>query len=310
MKKIILISSFIPALLLFSCGEEKNEYTQSLNYGTTNLVTNIETGETTVSGGIYNVFFNLTDSWAIVTSDKINANGTTLTLKSEQTPFTSYLYNRGDEEYLSSNFTITNISNIFATANGTYPIEGGSLKVTTSNYFITNPYPDITGSYYYAPAVIGEFNIDDTWLVRTFSRDSFFKGTTTTQYSFQGTDAEYSTEETLYRLTFNLETKKAQLVLYNARFAKEMPNPLVGVILKDLDVVFSADGYTVTGTNIVPLMIEGAGTTPAEDYTFSSFSLKSANNSLTSIDIEYVINFRHMMDYTGQFTGSYVWLNK
>ena len=305
MNKKLLFLSIPAAMILASCNSsDVDEYTESFTYPTTNLVTNLETGETTASAGTYTFYDNVAEGWTIITSDNLRINGYNYTFKSEETPYSARQYNF--ETLTGNTCLIIDVPDVFATVNNVYPVINGKFKLANSTYFSNLNIPGLDGYAGY-PAVVGEYNINNTWQVKTFANDAFFKGTTTTQFSMGGQEMGFTNTEMLYRVAIDLEKSKATMVMYNAKFAESMP-PLQAIIVEGLDVAWSSTGYTITGKNIIPMMMEGSGTTPAPEYTFTSLTIKSVSSDLTSASINYEINFRGMAPYYGYFTGSYVWL--
>lgn len=166
----------------------------------------------------------------------------------------------------------------------------------------------------YAVEVIGEpfkFYVSNPMLVinyrvgnstvKTFSMNPFFKGTTTTTYPMQGEDKTYNNGDATYRVNFAQDMKSANVVIYNIKFAQEMPRALQAVVLKDVPVTVNHDGYVLQAANVVPEVLEGGELTPYPSFTFTSFMLKSASSDLTVAECEYVVNGV----FKGSFYGSY-----
>lgn len=157
------------------------------------------------------------------------------------------------------------------------------------------------------PALVLGYRVNGA-TVRTFYPNMVFYGTTKTSYSMAGADKSYEATDAKYQVSFSEDMKKANVVIYNVRFAEEMKKPLEAVILKDLDVTLDKDGYKINGTDIIPDVKEGSGTTPYVNYPFRSISLKSSNADLTQITCEYVVSVAMgptSMDFSGEFTGIY-----
>lgn len=150
--------------------------------------------------------------------------------------------------------------------------------------------------------VVANYQYGDNVKVRTFWPDVTFRGNTTTTYpGAGGVEKSFSSSEVKYRVIINSSDKKATVILYDAKFAEEMPKPLTNVVLKDLPVTFTNAGYDINGTDITPLVYEGGVGTPNTDRIFNSFSL-SVGGDLT----EAAISYKVANVFNGSFYGSYI----
>ena len=306
MKKSLLFLAAGSVLLVSSCNSKPDEFKQSINYPAINLITNIETGSSYISPGTYNCNFNVTDGTVIISSDNLLLNTATSSFRSLETPYTSRLYDMSNISATGTMGTIISINDVFATVNGTYPVENAKFLITNTGYFSNTVIKDYP--YQALAPLLTQYNIDEEWLVRTFSSDAFYKGSTTTQFSMGGEPSTFTTSDILYRVIVDVAKSKATLILYDAKFAENMPVTIAAIIVEGLDFKASSEGYTITGANIVPSMLEGNGTTPAPEYTFTSVKISNTSNDLTTATIDYEINFRGMIPYYGTFTGRYLWL--
>ena len=145
--------------------------------------------------------------------------------------------------------------------------------------------------------------------VKTFYQTQLYSGTTKTTYQLgPAGDKTAETDEATYGIAFAEDMKTANVVIYNIKFAPEMPKALEAVILKNLDVTLDRNGYTISGTDIIPEVKEGSGTTPYENYPFRSFTFKPVNDDLTEARCDYVVSVKMgpaSMDFTGEFAGRY-----
>lgn len=153
------------------------------------------------------------------------------------------------------------------------------------------------GSSHY---IVADYNLSDEWRVRTFWPDMTFRGTTETTYP--GMTEAFTTGDIKYRVVMRRDannglTGKADIIFYDAKFAPQAP-PLSVVLLKDLDLAFTAKGYVVTGKNIAPMTLENGGYTPNKFFTFNEFSMEVSGN-LTFAKIGYKVAGK----YEGSFQG-------
>ena len=88
--------------------------------------------------------------------------------------------------------------------------------------------------------------------VYTFWKDVTFRGTTTTSYAYEGENKQFSNKEMSYRVIMDIDAKKATVILYDAKFAEEMPNAISDIEIKDLTLQFNVAGYRIYGENITP----------------------------------------------------------
>ncbi len=137
--------------------------------------------------------------------------------------------------------------------------------------------------------------------VKTFSRDPFFRGETTTTYSFGGNSQTYKTNDAVYRVHFANDMATADVIIYNIKFAAQMPQALQGVVMKNLPVSLERDGYKISVENIIPEMLESGALTPYPAYTFDKFVLKSSSEDLTQVTCQYTVKGGA---FQGSFNGS------
>lgn len=188
----------------------------------------------------------------------------------------------------------------------------GSAKLSTGGN-VTDVHGYFTSSVFYCevaddpfPAVYNKtmlvmgFKTPDA-TVRTFSMNPYFKGETTTTYNLQGEDKTFKTNEAVYRVNFSNDMKTANVAMYNIRFAQEMPITLLGVVIKNIPVKLTREGYVLEITeDVIPEMIADGQLTPYPNYTFNKFRLATTNTELTEASCEYTVN----QVFKGSFSGS------
>lgn len=181
----------------------------------------------------------------------------------------------------------------------------GTLSGTVTNrmYYTDVKTPGITDpkpAYLDQPLVMLDYTLGDAYRVRTFNTEAYAGGCTETSFEYAGQPTSYVNDDMIYRWIINTVTMKANVVIYNARFAAQQPQPLKGIIIKGLDVKWTESGYSITGSDIVPEVIEGTSTTPNSNYIFDSFQLNTTGEHLSTFEASYTVGGR----YRGQFTGS------
>ncbi len=152
-----------------------------------------------------------------------------------------------------------------------------------------------SNSLHYA---VMQYTLNDRWNVRTFWPDATFRGSTVTSYPGM-TDA-YSTDGISYRVVMQLRdgaiSDKADVIFYNAKFAPNAPE--ITVVLKNLDLQFTENGYTVSGVDAIPYMVEAGALQETPRFKFNRFDMDVTGDLTTA-----VIGYQVADVYTGSFTG-------
>lgn len=310
MKKFIGIAGLGLLFMATACDTKDgySEYTSSTVAPAISIITNLNDNSVVVSEGYY--VFNSTQSTqtgntASVSSPTLISNNVSLGFNTETQDYAS----TGNDIFL-------------ANAKGTAGSTGLELK--NANFLATYAIGFGTNyGYYYDTAEIGDytyslpfkasnryitvasFNIGDTYKVSTFQPNTFFKGTTKTEYP-NAPEGGYINDEILYRFILNKDENQnyttADMVLYNARFAEAMPFPLEAMVVKGLDVNFSADGVSITGDNIKPEWYTNGVYVPMDRYIFYNLDFHTTNDANTECELTYQVG----ADYFGSFTGTYL----
>lgn len=150
---------------------------------------------------------------------------------------------------------------------------------------------------------ISNYKLDNRWLVRTFWPDQTFDGTTTMNSNGTVTD----NKSMRYRVIMKTDASGvignvADVVIYNAKFVGDDAKSLgVAVVLKNLNLEFSSQGWTVTGTNIEGQTVTNNKLEFNPDYKFDNFSA-TASGDMTNMNCAYTFND----DTSVNFTGSYL----
>lgn len=147
------------------------------------------------------------------------------------------------------------------------------------------------------------FNVPGKYSVHAFPRRAYFGGSTTTTYNgADGAEKHYTSNSMTVGIDINLDSRTATLVMYNARFAEEMPMSLSRVELKGLKVEGDREhGYELTGKNIIPLVGEGQGAVEYPMFVFNDIEFHPTNDLMTRAECEFEVAGR----YKGEFSGSY-----
>lgn len=164
--------------------------------------------------------------------------------------------------------------------------------------------PNLTSSF---PLLVGKYKAGTQYSVMTCFTDMSFFGTTTTSYP-EGDNypaGEFSNSQMIYRVLFDIKTMKADVVIYNAKFASMAP-PIDVIYLPNLDLKFENEGYTIEGTSVVPQIPEGDGSNevlvPNTRYTFNAFKLSTKPGTVLS---EVEISYQVATVFKGKCAGYY-----
>ena len=286
---LILGAAISSAALLTSCGldstTDERTYSDTLSQL---IIPDDVTKDVTFNNKVtYSFKQDLTANTMTLTTSNFSINGVGGLLTSGAMPTT---YNMSTASY------------IFKDGKGTF----GTSEATGINGYMTGN--TTVGTSQGSLGFVVSFHANGA-TVKSFYPDVVFLGSTTTHYVMgEAGDREATTKDAFYRVTFDEKMEKAVVIIYNIKFAPEMPKALEAVILKNLDVTLGRDGYTITGTDIIPEVKEGTGTTPYENYPFRSFSLKTINNELTKVACDFTVSVKMgptSMDFTGEFKGDY-----
>lgn len=146
-----------------------------------------------------------------------------------------------------------------------------------------------------------QYDLNDRFHVKTFWNDITLAGTTVT--TFPGMSGPYENNSVTYRIIMDLENPaecKADLIIYNAKFAPQMPalNP---ILLKGLPVVFTDAGYKIKGVDIVPKLEQDNTMQDNPKFTFNSFVIECSGPEMNS----FVIRYKVASVYEGSFAGQW-----
>lgn len=180
-------------------------------------------------------------------------------------------------------------------------IENLNMYLTDGIYDLKRSAPGVTNEYGTSLGLFMQYDLGGATKVKTLPADITFGGSTVTSYPSEDGMQAYQNDDIKYRIVFDMKSKKADVVLYDAKFAPPAP-ALKGLVLRGLDVTFTADaGFKVSGTEIIPEAFEGPeAATPNPRYVFNSFELYSSSSDLTSAKCDYQVS----QVFRGSFSGS------
>lgn len=279
MKKLTLMAAVSLALLgtATSCSKGDSPSSERYSAEVATLFTDEATGEATASLALYDFNYNLSDATMYLRIKDLKVGDNTLNVQSsDDIAFKKVAFTNGAT---LTTFAIPQMGN------------GGSNDITNLDasvytVFNYNPTLQMVTSLWRHFEI--SFNIGK-YKAQTFDPSCYFGGTTMSTYiSSNNEHKEYSNSNVLYLLVMDIPEKKADVVIYNAQFASEMP-AIAQMRLKNLDLTFSNGAYTISGTDKVPYVIEGGGETPNERFVFNNFTFRTTNQKLTTGQLTFKV---------------------
>lgn len=161
-------------------------------------------------------------------------------------------------------------------------------------------------------ALVMSYKVNDTYNVRTFPKDAVYGGTTSVM---SGPMQTFNGNDTFYRIYFHKDLRQADIIVYGAKFAPQMP--ALTFVVKNLDVVFNKQGYTLqkpAGTEyLVPQVPEGNGgaqvLVPYPSRRISSLYFTPTSSDLTkailTFDVQMVAAETVTATFSCEFNGAY-----
>lgn len=303
MKKKFFVAATAALMTLASCESDGGTSTYTYSVPTYNLVTDdVAGGEPVVSGSIYKYNFDLMSGKVTMGSEIAVSTGNTVSFMTGSIPYAAGMYKPDEQDSQYGEVIFIKALNAGAESNEE-KVSNLECQLTSFAYVP----PEITGlpSVSYPTGLkytLMSYNIGQSYRVRTFWHDMTFRGNTTTHYPDKsGSSKTYSNADVLYRVVMNVKEKKATVILYNAKLAEEMPNPITNIVLKDLPLAFDGAGFSINAADVTPVIYEAGVATPNTQFAFDKFTLRSVGD-LTSCTIFYKVAGK----YEGEFNGSYV----
>lgn len=296
-KKTLYFAPFFLGLMFASCDKEDDGpgLTTSLTYNVYNLVTPLDKPEDAVAtAGKYKVNYDQVSQLISLDASGLKLDGNTETTFSTK----GVKFTRESDEDAEGYSDLFSIPGAVPMATPV-PVSDMNFMVTSNFYGSVAPVPGLPDYTEGIPQLYIQYKYDGKYLVKTFGADTSFMGTTVTTYPSKEGMSKFENDGITYRLVLDVEKKKAAVVLYNARFAAPAPQ-LAAVVLRDLDLVFENGGYTVSGADLTPDVLEAGECVPNTRYVFNSFRLQNASSDLAGIEIEYTV----AKVFKGTFTGS------
>lgn len=300
----------VSLLVATSCDNKEPENTASETIETYNYVARVDLddpSEPVIKKGYYKFGFDFVNSNISIATDRVDLGNdkeigfTTETFKFSQElvfgfgdnmEYGQYVYHGFDQFpcTASNDMQVTDLrfelSPIFY-----MPPEISYIKDPESPL----PQPDLSYKARAGSAPKIRYVVGDEYKVYTFWPDLYYCGVTDTEV-IGNSESAFKSQDVGYRIKFDINKKKAQVVLYNVQFNPQMPL-MECLILPDLDVQFTHNGFVIEASNINPLYIEGGKIMENPRFPFTTFSFIAEDN---------MVEGRCEFTVAGRFHGSFV----
>lgn len=266
-------------------------------YDCCNLVIPADGGNASASAGSYNMaFYYMSGTMTAATSNLNLGFGTFGFTTNEMDSETRYYDVNG------KTLDVTSFSGGMANSNG---ISVQNLKgYLTSIVNLLNTNDPVNPAYKFIGRVpvVMSYTVNYDYTVKTFMPDAIYSGTTHIATA-GSTEEPYTNPDIRYRVIFDTDFKKADIIFYDAKFSPMMPRSIY-FVLQDLNVEFTKNGYKITGKDLIPDLYEANGLTPAPNYPFTEFEFINTSDDLTTATCNYTVQIGPAQ-YYGDFQGYY-----
>lgn len=285
MKALSLGFIAMAGLALVSCDmDTENKVTTT--YSTVNIVSPTDAPAVTASEGNYSIELNFTKATAQVSTQDFAIGTQKFTYNG------SASLSQGSDGYIFNSLA----GNMNGTS--TYPVKNAKFQLAYG----------ILGQ----EMVVGNFQLGDEYMVYTIPSVNFYAGITSTTYPMMGEIGHYENKNMYYGIKFDIDKKKADLIMYNAKFSNSEKEPEKNVYVSELDLTFRNGGFSLHGENITPKLMEGGTLEDYPSFNIKEFDMQSDGDDLMGAYMNYtVLHTMTMGDsqpvtvtYTGKFSGS------
>ena len=288
-------------LITTSCNLDVDDSENYLSgtYTCSNLVIPAD-GEPFATNASYTAAFYTNSGTLTISTSDLNLGYGTFKFQTNAVPSETKLYS---VDWSNSALDVTTFSGASANSDGVTIQNLGGFMSSVVNVLSTNdPINPEFGFIARIPLVIS-YTANHDYTVKTFMKDAIYRGTTS--ITTVGSQTEPFINDTIrYRVIFSQDYKKADIIFYDAKFAERMP-VTIHFVLQDLDVKFTKNGYTISGTDVIPSLYDPSGLTPAPNYVFKSFDFTNTSADLTVGAAMYTVQIGNAQ-YNGAFQGYYV----
>lgn len=282
--------------LLASCDTTTKDNAMSIQFEEYNLIVSENSQDpATASPCVYKLDFNLTKGAVSVSTE--NLTFANISHAFETDTMTCHVgwyrdvegiyYEKGQFSSLQNIGIGTSITNL----DGSY---------TSAANYVTTPVPGFVTPQGAALRLLLGYTYNDTYRIRTFWPECFYKGNTI--ITSDGGE-EFSTTNTVYRISMNMEKMTAQCVIYSPEHTISDTEAPTAILLSEIPVVFDHSSYHLEASEPKTHVLAAGGSAfeESDSWKASDFRLEITSSDLTMALISYRISGRDI-----RFTGSSV----
>ena len=306
MTKKLFLAAASMALILGACSKNDDAptFTQEITYRKAISVvyplaqTSEEQGEASMAEYKvkYDIYAAGSGAASLAVKD-LKVGGVATSFITTDLPMTSYGFSDKGYTYVMN---VIDAKGDVLTGDNVNSVADLKVYITNGIYDLRLTAPGVTNDYGSDVGLYLHYDLNKKFLVKTFQRDTYYCGKTVTTYPSEEGMQAYENENINYRVVVDVEKSKADVVLYDAKFAAPAP-ALTGMVLRGLDVTYFNGGFQISGKDIVPEVMEGDNaTTPNSRYTFNDFTLSSSSSDLIDVECSYTV----ATVFKGAFSGS------
>ncbi|MDE6226917.1 MAG: hypothetical protein K2M63_05320 [Muribaculaceae bacterium] len=311
--KALLGAVVLAGTLFTSCEPSTGEASQTILYPALNYIS-FSNGDTPmISWGAYTFNFNYTEQKESISTTSLTVNNINYGFATNGVKYEDISPSRGMGVY-ASGFT-ANVGQANALGDcqfylTSFPIPSG-MEYVPSKKWIPTVEKDGKTTYHSGamyrpdydipPLVIGSYSVGNLFDVITCSTDMSFFGKTVTTYP----GGEYENNGMVYRIFIDVNSKTADVVIYDAKFADKAPS-LAVVYLPSLPMTLKNGSFEINGTDIIPKVPEGTDMNAVlvdyPNYIFKSFHFSTVEGTLLSkAKISYNVGEAFSATFEGQY---------
>lgn len=278
--------------LFASCGTDVEDTTGNITYSALNFVTPMNgEGDPFFVESNYAFYFNFSQAKTSVAVNGLKLNNVDYNFTTDTIAYNQYYVQttQGVGMYNEIKGAKANVNK-----DKLLPLGAFNCEITGLFYWNTTVIPGFDSPKLQngdGSMLVMQYNIGNEYTVRTVQPDEFFSGTTVTTINMGGTMSQFENKEAGYRVKLNKDYKTADVIIYNARFAEQMPK-LTAVVLRGLDVKFEDGNYYIEGKDIIPQVPESGALTDYTNYPFNNFELTFTDHKLTCAYISYNVSVK------------------
>lgn len=174
--------------------------------------------------------------------------------------------------------------------------------IISDSYYYHSDYTTPPLGVYYIVGFNAVNSAGQGYNVRTFVPNTFYKGNIVSTYTTaEGDKKTYTTSVPVMNIVISSDLRSAALVIYNARFAEEMPaisRMAVSNLKIEPDRLY---GYRISGNAIDPMVGEGDHSVAYPQFKFYDVEFHPTNPEMTQGQLSFKVGDRYSAVFRGSF---------